>query len=100
MGTETAQVYLGAAQVPQGIQMAEYALAAFVRLEDIKPGESRTVTAKVEARQLCYWDSGRTAGEGEEKWTLAEGERIFYVGSSSDQLLLSERVDVKDIDIS
>lgn len=99
-GTEIAQVYLGAAQAPEGVQMADYALAAFVRLEDIEPGESRTVTAKVEARQLCYWDAGRTAGEGEEKWTLAEGERIFYVGSSSDQLLLSERVDVKDIDIS
>lgn len=99
-GTEIAQVYLGPAQVPDGIQMADYQLAAFARVEELAPGESRNVTVKVEARRLCYWDASQATSEGEEKWTLAEGERVFYVGASSDQLLLSQNVNVEDIDIS
>lgn len=96
-GTEIAQVYLGAAVVPEYVQMPEYKLAAFARVENLEPGESRTVMAKIETKELCYWDVKKDAEEGEEKWTVAEGERILYVGSSSDHLLLEQKIEVTDI---
>lgn len=99
-GSEIAQVYLGAANVPEDVQMAEYRLAAFARVEDLAPGASVTVTTKVEGRELCYWDTDMDVEEGTEKWVVAEGERTFYVGASSDDLLLSENVNVKDIKLT
>lgn len=98
-GSEIAQVYLGAADVPDYVQMAEYQLAAFERIEDLEPGESRQVTTKIEARQLSYWDVQADVEEGSEKWVVAEGERTIYVGSSSDNLLLNQTVDVSDVEI-
>lgn len=98
-GSEIAQIYLGAAKVPEYVQMAEYQLAAFERIEDLKPGESREVTTKVTARSLSYWDAQADVEEGNEKWVVAEGERTIYVGSSSDHLLLNETVEVSDIEI-
>lgn len=94
-GTEIAQVYLGAAKVPDYVQMPEYKLVGFERIEDLKPQESRTVTAKIAAEELQYWDAGLEVPEGTEKWVLAEGERTVYVGSSSDKLLLSQNIVVK-----
>lgn len=97
-GTEVAQVYLGAARVPDRIQMAEYQLAGFCRVENLKPLESRRVSLKVGAKELSYWDAEKNT-EGE-KWTIAEGKRTFYVGASSDDFRLSQEVKVKDIEHS
>lgn len=94
-GSEVAQVYLGAAEVPEGVQMAEYALAAFTKIKDLEPGESREVTVTVEERQLSYWYTDmEVESETDEKWVVAEGERTFYVGAASDNLILSKTVDV------
>lgn len=94
-GTEIAQVYLGAADVPDNIQMADYALAGFARLEGLKPQEAREVTVKVEKRQLSYWDINKTT---EDKWTVAQGDRMFYVGASSDDLRLKQQVNVSNLE--
>ena len=92
-GSEVAQVYLGAAQVPEGVQMAEKQLCGFARLEDMQPGESRTVTVTIPERSFCYWN---TAGDlvarpdgTKDKWVRAEGPRKVMVGPSSDDLPLS-----------
>lgn len=95
MGTEIAQVYLGAAEVPDYVQMPEYKLVAFARIENLDPGESQTVMVKVSADELRYWDVELEVPEGTEKWVMAKGKRTIYVGSSSDKLLLSQIIVVE-----
>ena len=99
-GSEVAQVYLGEAQVPKGIQTSKYALAGYEKVKDIQPGETREVTVHVSGRSLSYWNSNQeelnvNADGTKDKWTLATGERKIYVGSSSDKLLMEKTVDVE-----
>lgn len=91
-GTEIAQIYIGAADAPDYVQMAEYALVDFVRMEDLEPGEVRTVRAFVSERAQSYWDVKTDAQEGEEKWVVAE-DRMVYVGASSRKLYLRGRLE-------
>ena len=97
-GAEIAQVYLGEVEVPDGVQMAKYALAGYYRTDELKPGEEKDVTVHINERSLSYWN---TDGELQEqsdgttgKWKVAEGTRVVYVGASSDNLLLEQTVDV------
>lgn len=97
-GTEIVQVYLGAAEVPAGVQIAEKQLCGFARIEDLQPGERRTVTITIPERSFCCWN---TAGElssrpdgTKDKWKKTTGQRTIWVGSASDALLLSANVTV------
>ena len=98
-GDEIAQVYLGAAEVPDGVQMAEKQLAGFARIEDLQPGESREVTISISQRSLSYWNTNSeyvTRADGtKDKWTVAEGERAILVGASAGNLPLEATVNVK-----
>ncbi|MBR2257526.1 MAG: glycoside hydrolase family 3 C-terminal domain-containing protein [Blautia sp.] len=99
-GSEVAQVYLGEAQVPEGIQSAKVQLAGFEKIKDLEPGSSREVTIHVNERSLSYWNANQddlTEREDgtKDKWTLAQGSRTIYVGSASDQLMLSAEADVQ-----
>lgn len=92
-GTEIAQVYIGAGTVPSGIQMAEKKLCGFVRLQDMQPHESRTVTVTIPEQSLCYWDPNAplcTREDGtKDKWVRANGVRTIFVGASSEDIRLS-----------
>lgn len=95
-GTEIAQVYLGAAQVPAGIQMAEKQLCGFVRIEELQPGEARTVTVTIPERSFCYWNTdgeltARPDGT-KDKWVKTTGPRTLWVGPASDMLPLQAEV--------
>ena len=98
IGTEIAQVYLGAADVPEGVQMAKKQLCGFARLEDLQPDESRTVTVTIPERSFCYWNTAGdlvTRPDGtKDKWVKAEGTRQVLVGPASDALTLSGAVHV------
>ncbi|MDY3767229.1 MAG: glycoside hydrolase family 3 C-terminal domain-containing protein [Lachnospiraceae bacterium] len=99
-GSEIAQLYLGEADVPAGLQSSKYTLAGFEKVKDIEPGESREVTIHVPERELSYWNTPQTElNEREDgtkdKWTVATGERTIYVGAASDNLLLEETVDIQ-----
>ncbi len=101
-GSEVAQVYLGKAQVPKGIQSSKYALAGYQKVKDIQPGETRTVTVHISERSLSYWNSNQTTlnvnSDGtQDKWTLATGTRRIYVGASSDKLLMNKKVNVQEV---
>ncbi|MCD8022785.1 MAG: glycoside hydrolase family 3 C-terminal domain-containing protein, partial [Lachnospiraceae bacterium] len=100
-GSEIAQVYLGAAEVPEDIQTSVYKLAAYQKVKDIEPGESREVTIHVPQRSLSYWNSNLTSdeivNEDGSKWTVASGARTIYVGAASDNLLLQEEVEVPSV---
>lgn len=92
-GSEIAQVYLGAAQVPDHIQMAVKQLCGFIRIEDLGPGESRRVSVTIPERSLCYWDPHaplRVQPDGTKgKWVRTKGIRRIMVGGSSDDLPLT-----------
>ena len=87
-GDEVPQVYLGAPQnPPAGAQFAVRALAGFDRI-GLEPGENREVTIHVPLRQLQYWsDASRS-------WQTATGSRVVYVGASSRDLRLQERITI------
>jgi hypothetical protein len=98
-GSEVAELYLGEAEVPDGIQSSVYTLAGYQKVKDIQPGETREVTIHVTERSLSYWNSNldelieREDGT-KDKWTVATGTRTIYVGASSDNLILQQDVDV------
>lgn len=98
-GTEIAQVYLGEAKVPEGVQMAKYQLCGYEKIKDMEPGESRTVTIHVDERSLSYWYTDGEEVEREDgtkdKWTVAEGTRKIYVGAASDDLILESDLNVE-----
>ena len=91
-GTEVSQVYLGACEVPEGVQMAQKALCGFARLEDLQPGESRTVTISVPERSFCYWNAAQepvARPDGTmDKWVRTTAPRKLWVGPASDNLPL------------
>ena len=91
-GTEIVQIYLGAGAVPEGIQMAKKQLCGFVRLEDLAPGEKRTVSVTIPDRAFCYWDPSKElilrADGTRDKWTETVGKREVFAGPSSDKLFL------------
>ena len=94
------RLLLGEAQVPEGIQSAKVQLAGFEKIKDLEPGFSREVTIHVNERSLSYWNANQddlTEREDgtKDKWTLAQGSRTIYVGSASDQLMLSAEADVQ-----
>ena len=97
-GDEIVQLYLGRAEVPGYIQMAEKQLAGYVRLKDLKPGETREAEMQIDPRMLCYWDpamllQARPDG-ARDKWVRARGKRAVYVAASSADIRLTGVIDV------
>ena len=70
--------------------VAEKQLCGFERIEDIKPGEKRTVSIPVKEECLMFWDikadyTVRPDGT-KDKWKRIVGERALMVGASSDDI--------------
>ena len=86
-GSEIAQVYLGAGQVPDYAMIADRQLCGFARLEDLEPGETRSVRIAVPKRCFCYWDICET-GDAEAHWKHVKGPRNLMVGASSEDIRL------------
>ncbi len=101
-GSEVAQVYitgLGENELPADVQTYTKQLCGFARVEDIQPGESADVTIHVNQRSLSYWWSdGLTIQRDDgtaDKFYVFPGERTIQVGAASDNILLSETVDIQ-----
>ncbi len=98
-GDEIVQLYLGKAEVPPYIQMAEKQLVGYERLKDIKPGETREAVMEIDPRMLCYWDPAmmlQTRPDGtKDKWITAAGERDIFVGASSRDIRLTGKITVE-----
>ncbi|MCR5272102.1 MAG: glycoside hydrolase family 3 C-terminal domain-containing protein [Lachnospiraceae bacterium] len=98
-GDEIVQVYLGKAEVPNHIQMAEKQLAGFMRVRDLVPGEMRHITIEIDERGLSYWDPCAPMITREDntkdKWVRAVGRRKVLVGASSRDIRLEADIDVK-----
>ena len=98
-GSEVAQLYLGQAEVPEGLQSAKIQLAGFEKVKDLQPGESREVTIHVSQRSLSYWNANQetlyeNADGTKDKWTVAKGTRTIWVGAASDDLRLNANITI------
>ena len=97
-GDEIVQVYLGQAGVPDYAQSPKQQLAAFLRVEDLCPGEKRAVRLQVKERALCYWDvrkplTARPDGT-KDKWVLAKGPRDVMIGAASNDIRYTASVEI------
>ena len=97
-GDEIVQLYIGGTDVPYYIQMADRQLVGYVRLKDIKPGETREASMTIDPKMLCYWDPAmrlQSRSDGtKDKWVRAAGSRSIYVGASSDDIRLEGSITV------
>ena len=83
---EVVQVYLGAPESPPaGVDFAVRALADFQRIA-LGPGETKSVRLHIAPDRLRYWSSADSA------WHVVSGARTVYVGASSRDLRLRQRV--------
>ncbi|WP_235215256.1 beta-glucosidase family protein [Phaeacidiphilus oryzae] len=88
-GDAVPQIYLGAPQrPPAGVRFAPRTLAGYARVA-LAPGESRTVTITVPARQLQYWST--EAG----RWATASGPRAVSVAPDANAAGLTGTVNVR-----
>jgi beta-glucosidase len=83
---EVVQVYLGAPEAPPaGVEFAVRALADFQRIT-LRPGEAKSVRLHIAPDRLRYWSIADSA------WHDVSGARTVYVGASSRDLRLRQRV--------
>jgi beta-glucosidase len=83
---EVVQVYLGApANPPAGAAFAVHALADFARVT-VRPDTTQRVHLHIVPERLRYWSNADAA------WHGVAGARTIYVGASSRDLRLSQRV--------
>jgi beta-glucosidase len=83
---EVVQAYLGAPEAPPaGVDFAVRALADFQRIR-LRPGESTSVRLHIAPDRLRYWSIADSA------WHVVSGARTIYVGASSRDLRLRQRV--------
>jgi beta-glucosidase len=73
---------------PAGVQFADDILAGFERVP-LGPGETKEVVIHVPLRQFQYWSTA------EKKWVTPAGTRTIWVGGSSRDRRLEDRVSVE-----
>ncbi|MGA1811404.1 glycoside hydrolase family 3 C-terminal domain-containing protein [Frondihabitans sp. 4ASC-45] len=74
-GTETAQVYVGTLP-SKTVATSPQKLAGFAKVT-LRPGQSKTITVKLNARAFAYWNSAKDV------WATPTGKTAVSVGSSS-----------------
>ncbi len=88
-GDEVVQLYLNKPdQPPAGAQFADSTLAGFARLR-LEPGQSIQILLHVPPRQLQYWSTA------DGRWMTPAGSRTLWVGGSSRDRRLENRLDVR-----
>jgi beta-glucosidase len=88
-GDEVAQVYVEKPEhPPAGVQFADEILAGFERVP-LGPGEQKEVVIHVSLREFQYWSTEKG------KWVTPEETRKIWVGGSSRDRRLEDRVRVE-----
>jgi len=81
-GAEVAEVY---ASLPATAGEPPRRLIGWQRAQ-LNPGESKQVSLKIRTQYLSIFDAGK------DEWSLVQGECTFFVGGSSENLPLRQRV--------
>ena len=87
-GKEVVQVYISAPDNKAANKPAKE-LKAFAKTKLLKPGESQTLTLSITAPELASFDEAASA------WVVAEGEYLFLVGASSQDIKATLTAPVK-----
>ncbi len=87
-GKEVAQVYVTA---PQGtLQKPAQELKSFAKTRELKPGESQTLTMRIDKRDLASFD------ESGSRWLAEAGTYTFRVGASSRDIAATATLQLKE----
>ena len=78
-GSEVAQIYVGYPETKNvnGGYRSPKVLKGFVRVKDVKPGESRRVSYTLKDEHFSFWDVESAT------WMVDSGEYKIMIGSSS-----------------
>lgn len=97
-GTEIVQLYLGQGERPSYAMMPVKQLCGFARLEDLAPGEKRTVTIRIPKTSFFYWDIKAPFIKDKHgylsKWKKAGGSRKILVGASAEDIRLEGSIQI------
>ncbi|TFL04035.1 glycoside hydrolase family 3 protein [Pterulicium gracile] len=86
-GSEVAQLYIDMPDA--GHNTPRQQLKAFGKAQDIQPGQTKSVTMKLDKYAVSSWDPRRNV------WVALKGEYKLYVGPNSVELPLSGAIEVK-----
>ncbi|TCD66746.1 hypothetical protein EIP91_000987 [Steccherinum ochraceum] len=89
-GTETVQLYTTLPSTPE-VTQPPLQLKAFAKVKDLAPGQSQTVTLKLDKYAVSYWSDVIS------RWVVESGEYLVMVGKSSapEDLTFSQKVTIK-----
>ena len=88
-GKEVSQIYVSLPKV-DGIDNPKRQLKAFAKTKMLDVNESQTLTFEIPIRDLTYFNQNTSA------WILAKGEYGFFVGNSSENMLLNKTLEITD----
>ena len=87
-GKEVVQLYVASSDAKK-LNQPKKVLKAFSKTKLLNPGESETVTMKVAAEDLAFFDEESSA------WVVSPGEYRFEIGASSQDIRATLKADVK-----
>ena len=88
-GKEVAQIYVSAPQIAD-YKKPNYELKAFAKTNLLQPGEQQTLTFEVSDYSLASFN------EKTSSWQTDAGKYVFFVGNSSENLLLKSETEVSN----
>ena len=87
-GKDVVQLYVASPDAKK-LNQPKKVLKAFAKTKLLNPGESETVTMKVAAEDLAFFDEESSA------WVVSPGEYGFEIGASSQDIRATLKADVK-----
>jgi beta-glucosidase len=85
-GSEVVQVYVGDVQC--SVPRPARELKGFTKVY-LNPGESKTVTIRLDKRSFAFWNTGT------HRWDVEPGDFNLQVGNSSRNILFTQKVNLK-----
>lgn len=87
-GSEVVQLYVSYPDT--GVTHPDLQLRGFAKVRDIAPGSSEKVTIELDKYAVSYWDVRKSA------WRVTAGKYGLHAGFSSDNIVQTEEVEVKN----
>mgnify|MGYP002802509927 CR=1 FL=1 len=96
-GKKTVQVYVTAPYTPGGVEKSAVVLVGFAKTDELKPGETQTVTVEFNVQDMASWDSNAENDDGTKgHYILDAGEYIVRAMEDSHYDYATEVADEND----